>query len=93
MTDDGSGAEIRQRWSERLTVLEALVIGQERRAELLEIVSSSPDAEVARRRVADAFGLTLLQASAIQDMQVRRFAVGERERLLRERDEVRRRLL
>jgi DNA gyrase subunit A len=77
---------------DRLSVLDGLVAAAERYAELLEIVASSPDADTARHRVAAAFGLTLIQATAVQDMQVRRFAGLERGRLILERDELRKQL-
>jgi DNA gyrase subunit A len=83
----------RRELTERLQILDAIAVGAEQRVELLEIVASSPDAESARARVSETFGLNLAQSAAILDMQIRRFAAKERNRLTDERDDVRRRLL
>jgi DNA gyrase subunit A len=88
MDEDEVNLEIRGRL-ERLEILEALVVGLERHSELFEIVWNSPDADAARFRIADTFGLSLVQATAIQDVQVRRFAAKERDRVIRERDGLR----
>lgn len=70
--------ERRRQLAERLEILEAVAIGVERRAELLDVVASAPDLEAATTRLADAFGLNRTQATVILDLQVRRFSEDQR---------------
>jgi DNA gyrase subunit A len=74
---------------QRLAILDALVTAIERRAELIEIVASAENADQARSQLATAFDLNEIQATAALDLQVRRFATRERQRINDERNEIR----
>ena len=81
--------ELRAHAAVRLRILDAMVVAIEHRAEMLEIVATSPHADEARINVMKRFGLDEIQAVAILDLQVRRFAELERGRILAERNEIR----
>ncbi|MEJ5944274.1 hypothetical protein WDZ17_03065 [Pseudokineococcus basanitobsidens] len=74
----------------RLHVLEALATAVERRAELVDLVAEAPDIASAADALA-AWGLDDAQARAVLDLQVRRLAGRERERLASERERLVRR--
>ncbi|MEJ5867681.1 hypothetical protein WDV85_08005 [Pseudokineococcus sp. 5B2Z-1] len=69
----------------RLHVLEALALAVERRAELVDLVADAPDVTAAADALG-AWGLDDAQARAVLDLQVRRLAGRERERLDAERE-------
>ena len=69
----------------RLHVLDALALAVERRVELVDLVADAEDVGAAAASLA-AWGLDDAQARAVLDLQVRRLAGRERERLAAERD-------
>lgn len=69
----------------RLHVLEALSLAVERRAELVDLVADAEDVTAAAAALG-AWGLDDAQARAVLDLQVRRLAGRERERLSSERE-------
>jgi len=69
----------------RLHVLDALALAVERRAELVDLVAEAADVGAAAAALG-AWGLDDAQARAVLDLQVRRLAGRERERLAAERD-------
>jgi DNA gyrase subunit A len=80
----------REKALSRLAILDALVIAMDRRDELMQIVGSAENADAALAGVVTAFGLDDLRAQVVLDLQVRRFAVSERARIIEERDSLRR---
>jgi DNA gyrase subunit A len=72
----------------RLHVLEGLLIALDHIDAVIETIRSSADAEVAQARLQERFGLTEEQARAILDMQLRRLASLERQKLLEEHAQV-----
>ncbi len=79
----------RQRAMERLAILDAIVTALDRRAEMMEIVGAAEDADEARNQLRTAFDLTETEATAVLDLQIRRFATRERQQISRERDNIR----
>ncbi len=75
---------------QRLEILDATTAALERRVEVLELIASSPSADDARQRVAQLLGVSELGATAVLDLQWRRFAQLERNRIAEERDRMRR---
>jgi DNA gyrase/topoisomerase IV subunit A len=84
--------EERQLAMERLHILDAISTAIERRNDLLDLVDSSRSAEEALTRLQAEWGFTEFQAHAALDLQVRRFAGRERERIADERTELARRV-
>jgi DNA gyrase subunit A len=76
----------------RLEILEAMATVTSRRAELMAVVGSAADGDAALLKIRDHFGLNEMQAVAVLDLQVRRFAELERRRIADEAEEIRRRL-
>ena len=72
----------------RAHVLEGLLIALNYLDEVITLIRQSPDAEVAKERLMERFGLTEVQAQAILDMQLRRLAALEREKIEQEHAEV-----
>ncbi|MEJ5913894.1 hypothetical protein [Pseudokineococcus sp. 1T1Z-3] len=68
----------------RLHVLEALLVAVERRAELVDLVAAADDVASAAAAL-EGWGLDDAQARAVLDLQVRRLAGRERQRLVSER--------
>ncbi|WP_299038161.1 hypothetical protein [uncultured Pseudokineococcus sp.] len=82
----GAGAERELGYIEmRLHVLSALALAVERRADLVDLVADAPDVGAAAAALG-AWGLDDAQARAVLDLQVRRLAGRERERLEAERE-------
>ncbi len=79
-----------QRARERAHILEGLLIALDHLDEVIATIRRSPDAETARTRLMNKFKLTEIQAQAILDMQLRRLARLERERIREEYEEKRR---
>jgi DNA gyrase subunit A len=84
MTSELRGAE------QQLRIFEGFLVVLGRRSELLEIVERSETADDARRAVARQFELDEIQAQAVMDLQVRRFAAGERAKIEVRVEEIRR---
>lgn len=83
-------AEELERVRQQLAILEALTDAADDARAVLELVLTSADVATARRRLMSERGLTEPAASAVLDVQVRRFATVERERIRQARDELRR---
>lgn len=81
--------EDRERARRRLTILEGLAVALERRAEVLKLLADAPDVDRGRRAVADLLGVDELVATAVLDMQFRRLAAFERQKITDELDELR----
>ena len=96
MVDDPKpGDEQEEQWRrdaarQRLELLDAISAALERRVEVMELIASSPSAAEARERVAALLGVSELCATAVLDLQWRRFAQLERNRIAEERDQMRR---
>jgi DNA gyrase subunit A len=65
----------------RAHILEGLKIALDHIDAIISTIRESPDAETARVRMMDRFGLTEIQAQAILDMQLRRLAALERKKI------------
>ena len=73
---------------ERAHILAGLRIAISHLDEVIALIRGSADAESARKALMERFGLDEPQAQAILDMQLRRLAALERERLENEYDEL-----
>jgi len=73
---------------EREHILQGLKIALDHLDEVIETIKKSPDAEVAKGRLMKKFGLTDIQAVAILDMQLRRLAALERQKIEDELKEI-----
>jgi len=65
----------------RAHILEGLKIALDRLDAVIQTIRQSPDAATARTRLMDRFELTEIQAQAILDMQLRRLAALERQKI------------
>ncbi len=72
----------------RAHILEGLRIALDQIDAIISTIRKSETAEVARKNLMEGFGLTQLQAQAILDMQLRRLANLERQKILDEYAEV-----
>jgi DNA gyrase subunit A len=72
----------------RQHILEGLLIALDHLDAVIETIRQSPDADVARARLMEGFGLSEAQATAILDMQLRRLAALERKKIEDEYREV-----
>lgn len=72
----------------RQHILEGLRIALDHLDAIIQTIRQSPDAEEARNQLMNRFGLTELQANAILDMQLRRLAALERQKIEDEYREV-----
>jgi len=72
----------------RAHILEGLLIALNHLDEVIALIRQSPDADVAKDRLMERFGLTEIQAQAILDMQLRRLAALEREKIEQEHAEI-----
>ena len=77
---------------ERAHILEGLRVALEHLDAVIALIRASEDAEAARNGLMREFGLTEAQAQAILDMQLRRLAALERERIENEYQELTRRI-
>jgi DNA gyrase subunit A len=66
---------------QRAHILEGLKIALDHLDAVIRTIRESPDADVARDRLMERFGLTEVQAQAILDMQLRRLAALERQKI------------
>ncbi|MCH7607110.1 MAG: DNA gyrase subunit A [Chloroflexi bacterium] len=73
---------------ERAHVLEGLRVALENLDAVIALIRASKDAEAARNGLMERFGLTEVQAQAILEMQLRRLAALERERIENEYQEL-----
>lgn len=76
----------------RAHILEGLMIALANLDEVIQTIRQSPDAEQARERLIRRFKLSEIQAQAILDLQLRRLAALERQKIEEEQQEVLRRI-
>jgi len=74
---------------ERLHVLEGLLVALDHLDEVISLIRNADSAEVARGQLMSRYELTEIQATAILDMQLRRLAALERQRITDEAAELR----
>ena len=77
---------------ERAHILEGLRTALQNLDEVIALIRGSNDVESARQGLVTQFGLTEVQAQAILDMQLRRLAALERERIENEYQELQKRV-
>ncbi|MCA9949028.1 MAG: DNA gyrase subunit A [Anaerolineales bacterium] len=65
----------------RQHILEGLLIALDNLDEVIKTIRESADVDVAREELVERFGLSVLQANAILDMQLRRLAALERQKI------------
>jgi DNA gyrase subunit A len=66
---------------DRAHILEGLLIALSNLDEVIDTIRKSPDTDTARTRLMEKFGLSELQASAILEMQLKRLAALERQKI------------
>jgi DNA gyrase subunit A len=66
---------------QRAHILEGLRIALDQLDAIVDTIRKSPDAETARQRLIERFELTEIQAQAILDLQLRRLAALERQKI------------
>ena len=72
----------------RAHILEGLLIALQYLDEVIALIRQAPDAAVAHERLMERFGLSDIQAQAILDMQLRRLAALERDKIEQEHAKV-----
>ena len=77
-----------KRAQDRDHIVQGLLLALERMDEVIQIIRASQDVEAARNNLMETLDLTQVQAQAILDMQLRRLAALERERLENEHQEL-----
>ena len=77
-----------QRAQDRDHIVQGLLLALERMDEVIAIIRASQDVEAARNNLMEVLQLSQVQAQAILDMQLRRLAALERERLEKEHEEL-----
>ena len=77
-----------QRARDRDHIVQGLMLALDRMDEVIQTIRSSDDVEAARTNLMQQFDLSQPQAQAILDMQLRRLAALERERLENEHEEL-----
>jgi len=66
---------------DRAHILEGLIIALNNLDDVIETIRRSPDTDTARTRLMEKFGLSEVQASAILEMQLKRLAALERQKI------------
>ena len=79
----------RDRAAARAHVLEGLMVALDHLDEVIALIRAAASADVARTQLMERYGLTEIQATAILDMQLRRLAQLEREKIATELAELR----
>ncbi len=74
---------------ERLHVLEGLLVALDHLDEVINLIRNSESADTARGELMSRYELSEIQATAILDMQLRRLAALERQRIIDEATELR----
>ena len=77
-----------KRAQDRDHIVQGLLLALNRIDEIIELIRSAQDVEAARNNLMETLDLTQVQAQAILDMQLRRLAAVERERLEKEHDDL-----
>ncbi len=72
----------------RAHILEGLIIASDNIDEVIAIIRSSPNADVARERLIERFGLSDLQSRAIVEMRLRQLTGLEQDKLRAEYEEI-----
>ena len=72
----------------RAHILDGLLIALKNLDEVISTIRKSPDADEAKKRLMKGFKLSAVQAQAILDMQLRRLAAMEREKIQTEHKEI-----
>jgi DNA gyrase subunit A len=73
---------------ERLHVLKGLLVALDHLDEVISLIRNAESADVARTQLMERYQLSEIQATAILDMQLRRLAALERQRIIDEHDEL-----
>jgi DNA gyrase subunit A len=81
-----------RRAQERLHVLEGLLVALDHLDEVIALIRNAESADVARGQLMERYELSEIQATAILDMQLRRLAALERQRIIDEAAELRERI-
>ena len=79
---------LQKRAQDRDHVVQGLLLALNKLDEVIAIIRGSQDVETARNNLMERLDLTQIQAQAILDMQLRRLAALERERLEKEHEEL-----
>ncbi|HSJ44825.1 MAG TPA: DNA topoisomerase (ATP-hydrolyzing) [Euzebyales bacterium] len=74
----------RDRAAARAHVLQGLMVALDHLDEVIALIRAAASADVARAQLMERYGLTEIQATAILDMQLRRLAQLEREKIANE---------
>jgi DNA gyrase subunit A len=82
-----------RRAEERAHVLAGLIIALDNLDAVIELIRNAPSADDALGQLQGRFDLSEVQARAILDMQLRRLAALERQRILDEHEELRERII
>jgi DNA gyrase subunit A len=77
-----------KRAQDRDHIVQGLLLALNRIDEIIELIRRAQDVEAARNNLMETLDLTQVQAQAILDMQLRRLAALERERLEKEHDDL-----
>jgi hypothetical protein len=77
----------------QLEIYEGLLRAFDRRTDVLEAIAAAPDREDAVLRIRELLDVTHLQATAILDTQLHRFAAGSRDRIAHRAAELRNALI
>jgi len=72
----------------RLHILDGLLIALENLDDVIQTIRQSPDADTAKERLVQRFRLSEIQAQAILDMQLRRLAALERQKIEEEHRQI-----
>ena len=72
----------------RVHILEGLMIALANLDAVIQTIRQSPDADIARQRLMERFSLSEIQATAILDMQLRRLAALERQKIEEEHRQI-----
>jgi len=72
----------------RLEILDAMIVALENRRRIFDIIGAAASADQARQDLMVDFDMNEIQATAVLDLQARRFAEFERTRLIQEREDI-----
>lgn len=75
---------------DRAHILEGLLIALAHLDDVIETIKKSPDTDIARTRLMEKFKLSEIQATAILEMQLKRLAALERQKIEEEYEEIKR---
>jgi DNA gyrase subunit A len=78
---------------DRAHILEGLLIALGHLDDVVEIIKKSPDTDTARQRLMDTFKLSEIQATAILEMQLKRLAALERQKIEDEYEQIKKTII